>query len=504
MSDRPVRVRFAPSPTGHLHIGGARTALLGWFFARANNGKFILRIEDTDQKRYTEGAVEKLIEALQWLGLQWDEGPDIGGPYGPYVQSERLALYQQWANWLVEQGKAYKCYATEEELKHAREVAEKTTGRTAGSERLHRWLSDEERARYEKERGSYVIRFAYPLEGQTVVHDHIRGKIVFDNSEQRDSVLLKSDGFPTYHLAMAVDDHFMEISHVTRTEEWIPSLGLHHQLYAAFGWDEPDWVHLPVVLNPNGKGKMSKRKPPTDDQGNIIPVFVDAFKEQGYLPDAIVNFLTNVGWNFGDDREIFTVEETLQRFTLSRINPSSAAFPIQKLYWLNGVYIRQKSAEELAPMLKPFLERDGYKVDDARLLAITPHIQERLATLADAGLFTAFLWVDEFTPAPVEELIPAKLSAEQTRDILAGVYSTLAELPDFKAETQEPALRALAEKLGVKPGMLFNPIRVATTAQKVAPPLFQSMEVLGRDETLQRIKRSLDALEAYVENMPAQ
>lgn len=503
MSDKPVRVRFAPSPTGYLHIGGARTALLTWLFARSQNGKFILRIEDTDQNRYTEGAVELLMQDLRWLGLEWDEGPDIGGSYGPYVQSERRDLYQQWAHWLVEQGKAYKCYATEAELKHAAEVAQKTTGRAAGSERLHRWLSDEERARYEQERGSYVIRFAFPLEGQTVVYDRVRGKIVFDNTEQRDAVLLKSDGFPTYHLAMAVDDHFMEMSHITRTEEWLPSAALHQQLYDAFGWQAPEWVHLPVVLNPNGKGKMSKRKPPTDDKGKVIPVFVNVYRDEGYLPEAIVNFLTNVGWNFGDDREIFSVQETIERFTLDRINPASAAFPVHKLEWINGVYIREKNPAELATLVRPFLEKAGYQVDDQKLVAITPHIQERLKTLKDAVEFTAFLWTEDFTPAPVEDLIPNKMDAAQTKTLLEAVYETLAALPDFKAETQEPALRALAEKLGVKPGALFNPIRVATTAQNVAPPLFQSMEVLGREETLRRIQLSIDLLGQSITAVPS-
>lgn len=496
--NKPVRVRFAPSPTGHLHIGGARTALLTWLFARSTGGKFLLRIEDTDQKRYTEGALETLLEDLRWLGLTWDEGPDIGGPFGPYIQSQRVDLYQKWAHWLVEQGKAYKCFATEEELNHAREIAQRTTGKVAGSERLHRYLSDAERERYAQERGKYVIRYAFPLEGETVAHDHVRGKITFDNTEQRDAVLLKQDGFPTYHLAMAVDDHFMEISHVTRTEEWIPSLGLHQQLYEAFGWEAPVWVHMPVMLNPNGKGKMSKRKPPVNERGEIIPVMVNEYRDGGYLPDAMVNFLTNVGWNFGDDREVFTVAETLERFTIDRISPSSAAFPVSKLEWINGVYIRQKNADELVTLIRPFIEAAGYTIDEKKLLVITPHIQERLRTLKEAAEITAFLWVKEFTPPTTDDLIQKKMDALQTRALLQAVYDTLAGLTDFSWQNQEQVLRELAEKLGLKAGQLFNPIRVATTGQNVAPPLFQSMEVLGRDETLRRLQMSIAALDAII------
>ncbi|NDJ85787.1 MAG: glutamate--tRNA ligase [Chloroflexi bacterium] len=500
MSDRPVRVRFAPSPTGYLHIGGARTALLTWLLARSHDGTFILRIEDTDQKRYNEDATHKLMEDLRWLGLDWDEGPEIGGDYGPYIQSQRLDLYQKWANWLVEQGKAYRCYATQEELARAREIAQKTTGKVAGYERMHRYLSDEERAKLQEERGSYVIRFAMPLEGKTEVYDRVRGKIVFNNAEQNDAVLLKSDGFPTYHLAMAVDDHFMEISHVTRTEEWIPSAGLHQQLYQAFGWEPPEWVHMPVILNPNGKGKMSKRNPPVREDGTVIPVLVHDYREAGYLPDAMVNFLTNIGWSFGDDREVFDVQETLNEFTISRISPSSGAFPVSKLDWINGVYIRQKSTDELADLLLPFLERVGYQVDREKLAGIVPHIQERLKTLQEAAEWTRFLWIEEFAPAPPEDLIPKKLDAAQSLELLRAAYATLRDLDNFGWETQEAALRALAKEHGVKAGQLFNPLRVATTAQQVAPPLFQSMEVLGREETLRRIQLAIAALERLVED----
>jgi len=499
LSDKPVRVRFAPSPTGSLHIGGVRTALFNWLFARQQKGAFILRIEDTDKKRYAEGAVEEIINGLRWLGLDWDEGPEVGGDKGPYFQSQRLELYREWAEWLVANDKAYRCYATPEELAEAEEQAKKRGLRWTGYDRRHRYLSEEERQRLHEERnGVHVIRFKMPIDGQTRVHDLIRGEIVFDNKELNDLVLLKSDGYPTYHLANVVDDHFMEISHIMRGEEWIPTAPIHWQLYNAFGWEMPLILHLPVILNPNGKGKMSKRYKLPEGTDKFVPVLLSEYMEAGYLPEALVNFLTNVGWAFGDDREIFTVEEAIEHFDIMRINPAGSAFPYQKLEWMNGVYIRKLSPEELTERLKPFLERAGLKYDEQKLAFITPYIQERLKTLSEVVDITRFLWVEEFVPAPVEELIPKKLDAEQTKKILQAVYDTLDALPSFDWPTQEAALRQLAEDLGLKAGQLFNPIRVATTAQRVAPPLFQSMEALGKEETLRRIKLAIDALDSYL------
>jgi glutamyl-tRNA synthetase len=499
-------VRFAPSPTGSIHIGGIRTALFNWLFARHHNGAFILRIEDTDQKRFVEGAIELITQGLRWLGLNWDEGPEADDEYGPYVQSERTELYREWAEWLVENGKAYRCYCTPERLERVREIAAKAGRRLQGYDRHCRNLSPEEQQRLHEERGGeHVIRFKMPLDGQTVVHDLIRGDITFDNKELNDLVLLKSDGFPTYHLANVVDDHFMKISHILRADEWISSAPIHWQLYNAFGWEMPRIAHLPVILNPNGKGKLSKRHSGFTEDGQRVPVLLHEFREDGYLPQAIVNFLTNTGWSFGEDREIFTVEETIERFDLERINPAGGAFPIQKLEWLNGHYIREMSVEELAKAIRPFIEEAGYEVNIEKLLAITPHIQERMKTLSEAPEITAFLWIveDEFEPAPAEDLVPKKLDASKTKELLEAVYDTLDSLPNFKWENQEEALRALAKEHGVKAGQLFNPIRVATTAQKIAPPLFQSMEVLGREESLRRIKLAIERLAALLETEPS-
>ena len=493
LTDKPVRVRFAPSPTGYLHIGGARTALFNWLFARHHNGAFILRIEDTDQKRYTEDAIEKLMADLRWLGLQWDEGPEVGGNYGPYIQSDRLDIYQHWAHWLVEQGKAYKDYSTAEELKQAREAAEKTGQRGAGYERRHRFLSDEERTRYASERGSYVIRIAIPLEGQIEVQDRIRGKLTFNFAELSDTVLLKSDGFPTYHLAMAVDDHLMEISHVMRSDEWLPSAGLHQYLYDAFGWEAPEWVHLPVMLNPNGKGKMSKRKPPVDEKGNVIPVMVGDYREGGYIPEAIVNFLANTGWSFGEDREIFTVAETIERFTLDRLSPAATAFPVQKLYWLNGVYIREMGDEQLAEAVQPYLEQAYGQADLATLVKIAPHIKERTNPLTQAVEMLKFLF--GYEAAAPEEIIQKKMDAASTRELLQKSYDRLTGLSDFSVASQEAVLRPLVEESGLKPGQVFGAIRSAVTGQQVSPPLFESMEVLGQAQTLARLKDAIERLE---------
>ncbi|NJL95733.1 MAG: glutamate--tRNA ligase [Anaerolineae bacterium] len=497
MTPAPVRVRFAPSPTGFLHIGGARTALLNWLFARHSGGSFILRIEDTDRNRLTAGAVEGLMDALRWLGLEWDEGPDKGGPHGPYVQSERKALYHAWANGLLEQGKAYKCWATPEELQRAREIAQKSRGgKIAGYERIYRFISDAERAQVQAERGdAYVIRFAMPLEGETVVHDRVRGKIVFDNADQSDTVLLKSDGFPTYHLAMAVDDHFMQISHVMRSDEWVPSLALHQQLYEAFGWPAPEWVHLPVILNPTGKGKLSKRKPPVDEKGNPIPVMVHEYRELGYLPEALVNFLTNIGYSFGDDREVFTVEETIGRFDLRRINPASGTFPMQKLIWLNGKYIADLTDEDFITRVTPFLQAAyGERFEAASLHAITPFIKERVNPLMQAVALIKFLYV--YDPSPAEELIMKKMDAAQTSTILERSHALLSTIEPFVHTATEPPMRDLVEALGFKPGQVFGTLRQAVTGQLVSPPLFESMEVMGKATSLQRLAEAQARLAA--------
>jgi glutamyl-tRNA synthetase len=490
----PVRVRFAPSPTGPLHIGSARTALFNWLFARHHGGTFILRIEDTDRKRYAPEALQLTTEGLQWLGINWDEGPGVGGEFGPYFQSERTELYRQWSDWLVEHNLAYPCYCTADRLAQVREE-QRARKQTPGYDRRCRNLTAAERARlHEEHGGEHVIRFKMPLEGITVVHDLLRGQIEFDNRQLQDLVLLKSDGFPTYHLANVVDDHFMQISHILRAEEWISTAPVHVRLYEGFGWEMPQIAHLPVILNPSGKGKLSKRSAGFTQDGVQVPVLVSEFREAGYLAEAVVNFLTNIGWSFGEDREVFSVEETIARFDLSRVNPAGGAFPIEKLDWLNGVYMREMNTERLAAVVKPALEKAGYTVDDDLLRRVIPLIRVRIKSPLEAPAMAGFFFAEEFSPVAPDDLIQKKMDAASTRDALERAHAVLERLPDFRPETQEAAMRSLAAELGLKVGQLFGTLRMATTAQRVSPPLFETTEILGREKTLNRIKAAADSL----------
>ena len=355
-----------------------------------------------------------------------------------------------------------------------------------GYDRHCRTLTPEQRAAREANGESYVIRFKMPLEGTTTVHDLIRGDITVDNTTLTDLVLLKSDGFPTYHLANVVDDHFMEISHILRAEEWIPSAPVHQQLYAAFGWEMPVIAHLPVILNPNGRGKLSKRTVGFTEDGRSVPVRLNEFREAGYLPEAIVNFLTNIGWSFGDDREVFTMEETIERFDLSRVNPAGGKFPLEKLDWLNGVYIREMAPDRLSEKLRERMEAAGFRVDPVQMRRITPLIQPRIQSLNDVVEKAAFFFEDVHPTA--ETLVQKKMDVAQTRDALDAALDLLETLSDFDAETLEEALRAQCDRLGLKTRQFFGLLRVALTAQEVAPPLFETMSILGREESIRRIQ----------------
>jgi glutamyl-tRNA synthetase len=493
VAPRPVRTRFAPSPTGSLHIGGLRTALFNWLFARHHNGQFILRIEDTDQRRYDANALQTLMEALRWAGLEWDEGPEVGGQYGPYVQSERLEHYQHWANWLVEHGKAYKCFCTKERLDQVNKQREKLK-LAPGYDRHCRNMTAAQVAEQEARGLKPVIRFKMPMDGETVVHDQVLGEVVFDNSKQQDMIILKSDGFPTYHLAHVVDDHLMDISHVMRANEWFSSFPLHWQIWQAFGWEKPLYAHLPVMLNPNGKGKMSKRHPPKDKHGNVIPVMVHDYIRDGYLPEALTNFLANIGWNFGDEREFFTMVEAIERFDLTRINPANSAFPADKLDWLNGEHIRALPSDELARWLLKVLEAAGLEVNVEMLLKVTPLVQTRLKKLNEVVEIAGFFFHEEFIPALPEKLPQKKMDTPQTVAALERAHERLAALPAFTTEDEHLAMEALAQELGLSKSQLFGVLRVAITGQEVATPLFETMTILGKDVTLERIKLAMDAL----------
>lgn len=491
-----VRVRFAPSPTGYLHIGGARTALYNWMFARKNGGQFILRIEDTDQKRAVKGAVQALMDALRWLGLDWDEGPGVGGPFGPYIQSERAALYREWAGWLLDRDHAYKCYCTADELK-ARRVAQKAARSDQGYDRRCRYLTAEERAARDREGLPFTIRFKAPTEGATVIHDVIRGDIVVPNAQIADAVLLKSDGLPTYHLANVVDDHFMQISHILRADEWINSAPLHINLYAAFGWENPVYAHLPLVLNPSGRGKLSKRAQAFDDHGHQVLVKVEEFRDAGYLPQAVDNFLANVGWSFGDEREKFPIEEAIPRFRLEDINPAPTRLPYDKLDWLNGQWIQDMSPEDLAHAVRPFLALQGHEVDEAALLALAPSLRVRLKKLTDAADFLKFLWDDEGTAIlNADRLAHNKMPGDAALRGLQAARDLIATARPFDVETVAAGLTAVGEAhtTNGKAGPFLGILRLAITRQDVSPPVFESAVALGRERALARLDKAIALL----------
>ena len=493
-----VRVRFAPSPTGYLHIGSARTALYNWMFARKHGGQFILRIEDTDQKRSVPGAIEMIMEDLDWLGLDWDEGPDREGPTGPYIQTERAELYRQWAEWLVEQGHAYRCYCTPEELEERRQAAIAAREAFIGYDRRCRTLTPEAAAEKEAAGLECVIRFKAPLEGETVVNDAIRGDITFANEQIADAVLLKSDGLPTYHLANVVDDHFMEITHILRADEWISTAPLHANLYSAFGWKPPVYAHLPLVLDPSGSGKRSKRTQAFTDEGHEVLVKVEEFREAGYLPVALRNFLANVGWSFGEDREKFTMAEALPRFELEDINPAPSRLPYSKLEWLNGQYIQEMEPLELARAVRPFLEAAGFNVDVDTLLPVMPAMKVRMKRLTDAVGFLRFLFEEDEAPAlTVDDLTHKKLPP-------AAAHAAFTEARDFVRDTEQYDLDAIQQApvaigerhtTNEKAGPFLGRMRLAVTRQNVSPPLFESMLALGREQTLERLEAVVVRLE---------
>lgn len=493
-----VRTRFAPSPTGYLHIGGVWAALFAWMYARKHDGQFILRIEDTDTRRTVEGAREKMMESLRWVGIEWDEGPDIGGPYGPYVQTERKSLYQEWATWLVENDYAYKCFATPEELAEMRAALE-AKGDHSGYDRRYRYISPDEAAALEASGRPYVIRFKMPLDGETVVPDLIRGDVIFDNKQFTDYVLLKSNGLPTYHLAHVVDDHFMEISHITRGVEWLSTAPLHVRIFEAFGWEMPRLVHLPVILNPNGKGKLSKRTQALTDSGEPIPVRADEFMTAGYLPAAMVNFLANIGWTFGDDREKFSLEEALERFELAEISPTPPRMPYSKLEWLNNQYFQEMGDDQLVELLENFLAGRGIEISTETLHVLAPVIKMRLKKLEDAVDQLAFLSEDSPLPGSVDQVTHKKMGPEAARTAFEKTIAFIEGLPqgDFTVDTLATGLRAIGAEVieGGKPGPYLGTLRFVVTGQKVSPPLFESAAALGRERVLARLRAARALLE---------
>lgn len=491
-----VRVRFAPSPTGSLHVGGGRTVLFNYLFAygqarrEGKQGTLILRIEDTDQTRLVEGAAQQIVDVLTWFGLTWDEGPDKGGPHGPYVQSERIALYQAAANDLIAQGKAYRCFCTRERLQEVRE-ANQARGLPPGYDRHCRNLPQAEIDANLAEGKPFTIRFAMPRTGETVVTDLIRGDMTFQNEHMEDLVLLKSDGFPTYHLGNVVDDHDMEITHIMRGEEWISTAPVHVQLYTAFGWDVPAIAHMPLILAPGG-GKLSKRHGSTA---------MEEFRQQGYLPEALMNYLALLGWSLDGVTEILSKEDLLAHFTLERVSPSPATFDYAKLAWFNQHYINHiLTTEDLVSRVAPFLEAAGLiEPGDAtpgsdryaRIHEATGLLKDRMRTLAEAPDLMGYFLRDELPPYDPALLVPRKTEPAQVKAGLSAVAGLLPTLDLDNLETTEAALRGLADEQGLKAGQLFMPIRVAVCGRTESPGLFETLKAIGKDRVARRIDAAL-------------
>ncbi len=499
---RAVRVRFAPSPTGSLHIGGAKTALFNWLFAHGEarrqglTGTFILRVEDTDRNRLVPGAEEGLRDALRWLGLIWDEGPDVGGPAEPYRQSERTETYLAAAEDLIAGGHAYRCYCTRDRLERVR-TEQQARGEAPGYDRHCRALPPEERAAQEAAGLPSVVRFATPRDGETVVRDMIRGPITYQNVNLEDLVLLKSDGYPTYHLANVVDDHEMDISHIMRGDEWIPTAPVHTLLYAALGWEMPAIAHLPLILAPGG-GKLSKRHGSTA---------VEEFRTQGYLPEALLNYLALLGWSFDASTELFPPERLLESFTLARVSPSPATFDYAKLRWFNQQYINHViSVDDLAGRVLPFLSGAGLVPDgpaDAshpafgQVRELSALLKDRLETLADAPEHMRFFLVDELDPYDPALLVPKKVEPLDALAALEAAGTALAGADLADEAGTEVKMRALADELGLKAGQLFMAIRVATTGRTQSPGLFATLRAIGPERVGERMARAVDALRRH-------
>lgn len=489
---KPARTRMAPSPTGRFHLGSARTALFDYLLARKTGGQFILRLEDTDQKRFVEGSEDEIMRSLDWLGITPDESPLHGGTFGPYRQTERRDLYQGRANELVQNGSAYPCFCSPERLEQSRKEQEARKVDRVHYDGLCRALDPSDAAKRVASGEKYVIRFKMPHEGATTAHDHLRGDIVTENKYLDDTVILKSDGLPTYHLAAMVDDHEMEITHVLRGSEWLPSFPLHVNIVRAFGWDEPVWIHLSIFLKPSGKGKMSKRDS-AEAAKDGRSVFVDDMKDLGYTPEGVLNWIALMGWGVSED-DVMSLDQMIERFNIDTLTPSPAAINFQRLDHFNGTHIRLLTTEDLSARIKPYFVAAGFPVENEALMKITPLIRERLVTLDDCLAFASFFFKDEVSPNP-DELIAKGLDAKQSAEIAKKCLEILSALSDISHQVTEPPMRAYVESAGLNANQVFGVLRVAVTGQKVSPPLFESMEIIGREKVLSRLQNAIASLE---------
>lgn len=488
---KPARTRVAPSPTGHMHLATARVALYDYLLAKKTGGQFILRIEDTDVQRTVPGSEQEIMDGLRWLGLDYDEGPDVGGPHGPYRQTDRREIYQTYSKVLVDKGHAYPCFCTPERLEKVRQeqMARKENPRYDG---ICRVLDPDDAARRVTNGEKYIVRFKMPREGSTVAHDHLRGDIVTENKNINDYVLLKTDGLPTYHLAAVVDDHEMGITHVLRGSEWLGTFPLHVQIVRVFGWEEPTWVHLSVFLKPSGKGKLSKRDTSIAMKDGYS-VFIKDMNELGYTPEGVLNWIALMGWGVAED-DVLSLDQMVERFSIDSLTPSPAAINFQKLDHFNGTHIRLMTNEDLSARIKPYFAEAGLPVNDEALLKVTPLIRERLVTLDDCLTFASFFFQENVEPNPAD-LIAKGLDARQSAEIARKTFEILSGLPDVTHTVAEPPMRAYVEGSGLNAGQVFGILRVAVTGQKVSPPLFESMEIIGRGKVLGRLKKAVEILE---------
>ncbi len=488
---KPVRVRFAPSPTGRLHLGGARTALYDYLIAKKTGGQFILRIEDTDRTRYVPTAEQEIIDGLHWLGIDWDEGPDKGGPYGPYRQTERKELYLKIAEQLVDMGAAYYCFCTPERLEDMRKK-QAENNEYSHYDGFCRDIPLDEARRRVAAGEPHTIRMKVPHEGTTTVHDMLRGDISIDNKQLDDSILVKTDGWAVYHLAAMVDDHMMGVTHVIRSSEWLPSLPLHHMIYQALGWEEPEWIHLSVLLSPSGKGKLSKRE--SEEllkQG--YAVFVTDFADLGYIPEAVVNWIAQMGASFEGDDDFFTMKDLVEKFSFEHLNPAPAAMNFQKLDHFNGAHIRSLTREDLANRLLPFFLKAGINTDYDGVFKVVPCIQERMVRLTDGPEVARWMF-EENIPPVMDQLMQKKLQISDCILIAERTYDVIKSLSSLDQQTAEQPLRDLIAELGYKPGQVFGFIRGAISGKPVTPPLFDCMQVIGKEKVLERIANAAEFL----------
>ncbi len=483
-----VRVRFAPSPTGYLHVGGARTALFNWLFARHHEGVFVLRIEDTDLARSTEAATQAILDSLEFLGLDWDEGPNKGGAYGPYYQSQRSEIYQEYAAKLIEAGRAYECYCTPEELDERRQEQIKKGQHTRYDGRCQH-LTAEQVAEFKAQSRTPVLRFKCLETGETEVRDLTRGNVKFDNATQVDDfVIYKSDGMPTYNFAVVVDDALMKITHVIRGEDHLSHTPKQIQIYEALGFEVPKFAHIPMILGPD-KALLSKRHGATS---------VMQFHDEGYLPSAMVNYLSLLGWGYDDSQTIFSIPDLIEKFTLERVSKNPAVFDIQKLEWMNGVYTRELSLEALFELALPYWQDAGFVPEEITpefkefALRILKELQSRVKLMAEVVDLARYFFIDDY-PYQIE-VVQKILTKPQAQDILNYVHDVVKNADQLNEEELKPLFKAGLEQFGVKMGDLIQPIRVALTGTNVSPGIYDVLELLGRERILARIERTLAML----------